>query len=135
LVDFAHGALRSTRGAALGVAEILHDQSLIKFVGIGNIMAAVHLNGTSRNMVSQSGILGHQVRRITEFQYPWSPEAMLVMCSDGINTHWDVNCYPGLASRDPSLVAATLYRDFSRGRDDTTVTVLKMPATVTDPTP
>ena len=108
------------------MAEILHDQSLIKFVGIGNIIAAVHQNGTCRTMVSQNGIVGHHVRRITKCQYPWSPESMLVMCSDGINTHWNVNSYPGLASRDPSLIATMLYRDFTRGRDDTTVMVLKM---------
>lgn len=135
LIDFVHGALRSTRGAAIGVAEILHDQSVINFVGIGNIMAAVHLNGASRNMVSQNGILGHQVRRITEFQYPWSPEAVFVMCSDGINTHWDLNPYPGLTNRDSSLIAATLYRDFARGRDDTTVIVVKIPAAGVAPTP
>ena len=133
-IDFAHGALRATRGAALGVAEILHEHNLIKFVGIGNIMAAVHHDGTARNMVSQNGILGHQIRRVTEFQYPWFPEATLVMCSDGINTHWDLNPYPGLASRDPSLIAAILYRDFSRGRDDTTVVGLKMPAAAGKPT-
>ena len=127
-IEFAHGALRPTRGAALGLAEILHDRNQVNFVGIGNIMAAVLQDSKARNMVSQNGTLGHQVRRVTEFQYPWSDSAMLVMCSDGINTHWDVYRYAGLSSRDPSLVAATLYRDFARGRDDTTVVVLKMPA-------
>ncbi len=127
-VHFAHLALRPTRGAALGIAEILHDEGLVKFVGIGNVMAAVHEQGTARNMVSQNGILGHHIRRVTEFQYPWTESAMLVMCSDGINTHWDVNQYAGLCGRDPSLIAATLYRDFSRGRDDTTVIVLKASA-------
>jgi anti-sigma regulatory factor (Ser/Thr protein kinase) len=125
LTDCVHAALASTRGADLVVAEILHDSNLVKFVGIGNIMAAVHLNGTTRHMVSQNGIVGHHVDRVKEVHYPWSPESILVMCSDGINTHWDVNLYPGLANRDPSLIAATLYRDFSRGRDDTTVMVLK----------
>jgi hypothetical protein len=76
-------------------------------------------------MVSQNGILGHQMRRVTEFHYPWSESALLVMCSDGITTHWDLSPYTGLAARDPSLIAATLYRDFSRRRDDTTVVVLK----------
>ena len=131
-VDFAHGALRSTRGAALGIAEILHHQGIVRFVGIGNIMASVHENGIARNMVSQNGILGHQIRRVTEFQYPWSESAMLVMCSDGINTHYDLSPYGGLASRDPSLIAATLYRDFTRGRDDTTVMVLKVQAPEAD---
>ncbi len=126
-IEIAHGLLRPTRGAALGVAEILPDQGLVKFIGIGNIMAAVLQDGVAQNMVSQNGILGHHIRRVTEFQYPWSDSALLVMCSDGINSHWDVTGYAGLASRDPSLIAATLYRDFSRGRDDTTVMVLKSP--------
>jgi hypothetical protein len=70
------------------------------------------------------------MRRVTEFQYPWSESALLVMCSDGINTHWDLSLYAGLTTRDPSLIAATLYRDFTRGRDDTTVIVLKTPVAV-----
>ncbi|ULA58575.1 MAG: Phosphoserine phosphatase rsbX [Nitrospira sp.] len=124
-VDLAHRALRPTRGVALGIAEILHDQELVKFVGIGNIMASIWQAGSTRSMVSQNGILGHQIRRVMEFHYPWSESAILVMCSDGINTHWDLNPYTGLTARDPSLIAATLYRDFSRGRDDATVVILK----------
>lgn len=124
-IDRAHGALRATRGAALGVAEILHDKRIVKFVGIGNIMAVVIQNGTTRNMVSHNGTLGHQIGRVTEFQYPWPESAILIMCSDGISTHWDLKSYDGLMSRDPSLIAAILYRDFTRGRDDATVLVLK----------
>ena len=124
-IDRAHGALRATRGVALGVAEILHDQGIVKFSGVGNIMAMVIQNGTTRNMVSHNGILGHQIGRVTEFQYPWSESAILIMCSDGISTHWDLKSYDGLMSRDPSLIAAILYRDFARGRDDATVLVFK----------
>ncbi|MEO6308623.1 MAG: ATP-binding SpoIIE family protein phosphatase [Nitrospiraceae bacterium] len=124
-IDRAHLALRATRGVALGVAEIQHDQRIVTFSGIGNIMAAVIQNGTIRNMVSQNGILGHQIGRVTEFQYPWSPSAILIMCSDGISTRWDLKSYEGLMSRDSSLIAAVLYRDFARGRDDATVIVFK----------
>ncbi len=120
-----HEALRATRGAALGIAEIHRDQHIVKFSGIGNIMAVVIANGTSRHMVSLNGILGHQIGRVTEFQYPWSASATLVMCSDGISTHWDLKSYDGLMSRDAALIAAVLYRDFARGRDDATVVVYK----------
>jgi len=124
-INLAHGALRATRGAALGVAEILHGQGVVKFAGIGNIMAVVIRDGTAHNLVSQNGILGHQIRRVTEFEYSWSESAILIMCSDGISTHWDLKSYEGLMSRDPSLIAATLYRDYTRKRDDTTVIVFK----------
>ena len=46
-------------------------------------------------MVSHNGILGHHIGRVTEFQYPWSESAILIMCSDGISTHWDFNRMTG----------------------------------------
>jgi len=50
---------------------------------------------------------------------------MLVLHSDGLVSHWSLDAYPGLAARDPSLIAGILYRDFTRGRDDVTVVVAK----------
>jgi hypothetical protein len=38
--------------------------------------------------------------------------------SDGLGTHWSLDAYPGLSGRHPTLIAAVLYRDFDRGRDD-----------------
>jgi hypothetical protein len=49
----------------------------------------------------------------------------LLLHSDGIATQWDLDRYPGLLSRDPSLIAGIVYRDFKRGRDDATVVVVK----------
>jgi len=46
-----------------------------------------------------------------------------VIHSDGLGTHWDLGRYPGLAQREPSLIAGVLYRDFARRRDDVTVVV------------
>lgn len=130
-----HGALRATRGAALGIVEIHHDQHIVRFTGIGNIMAVIIENGASRHMVSLNGILGHHLGKVTEFHYPWSNSAILVMCSDGISTRWDLTSYHGLMSRDPALIAAVLYRDFTRGRDDATVVVYKHRATEPLPQP
>jgi hypothetical protein len=45
------------------------------------------------------------------------------MHSDGLISHWSLDAYPGLRLRQPALVAAVLYRDFQRGRDDVTVVV------------
>jgi hypothetical protein len=64
------------------------------------------------------------VRKFQEFEYPWSADAVLVMHSDGLQTRWDLAKYPGLLRRHPAVIAAVLYRDFRRGRDDATVVVL-----------
>jgi len=124
LIEFAHGALRSTRGAALAVADIDLARE-VRYAGIGNIVGVVRAPDATRHMVSHAGIVGHEVRKIQEFVYPWTQDSLLVMHSDGLATHWNLDQYPGLAGRHPSLIAGVLYRDFTRGRDDVTVVVAK----------
>jgi anti-sigma regulatory factor (Ser/Thr protein kinase) len=125
LVERANGALRPTRGAALGIAEVSLATQSVRYAGIGNIAGAIILPGRNQHLASHNGIVGHAVRKIQEFTYLWSPEALLILHSDGLATHWDLNTYPGLTTRHPGLIAGVLYRDFARGRDDVTVMVAK----------
>jgi anti-sigma regulatory factor (Ser/Thr protein kinase) len=125
IVEAAHQAAKPTRGAAFGVAVLDEGAGVVRFAGVGNI-AAVVLNGAERrHLVSYNGIIGHDYRKILEFSHPWQAQSMLVLHSDGLGTHWDLERYPGLLARDPSIIAGILYRDFTRGRDDVTVVVLK----------
>jgi hypothetical protein len=57
--------------------------------------------------------------------YDWPADGVLVLHSDGIAGRWRLHDYPGLAVRHPSVIAALLYRDFCRGRDDATAVVLQ----------
>jgi hypothetical protein len=76
-------------------------------------------------MISQNGTAGHVATRVQEFSYPIAGQSLLVMFSDGLASQWDLDRYPGLRTRDPSVIAGVLYRDFSRRRDDVTVVVAK----------
>ena len=76
-------------------------------------------------MVSQNGTAGHTVSRVQEFNYPVPRHSIVVMHSDGLASQWDIGAYPGLRNRHPSVIAAILYRDFSRRRDDVTIVVAK----------
>jgi anti-sigma regulatory factor (Ser/Thr protein kinase) len=121
LIEAMHGALRKTRGAAVAVAHVDRVANELKFSGVGNIAASI-LNGpnTWKGATSHNGILGHEVRRIQEFSFPWSSTSKLFMHSDGLAT-WSLDKYPGLLRRHPALIASVLYRDFWRHRDDVTV--------------
>jgi anti-sigma regulatory factor (Ser/Thr protein kinase) len=124
-LDLIHSGLRATRGTAGAVARVEPSKKIIRFAGIGNIAASV-LNGSgSRSLISYNGILGHSLYRLQELSYPWPAGGLLVMHSDGLSTHWDLDRYPGLRNRHPSLIAALLFRDFSRQRDDVTVVVAR----------
>jgi anti-sigma regulatory factor (Ser/Thr protein kinase) len=124
-LEALHAALRPTRGAAVGIAQVDTRRQVVTFAGIGNIAAAIVTDGRQRQMVSHAGIMGHDVRRVAEFTYPWRDDSLLVIASDGLATHWHFDRYPALVRRHPSLVAGTLWRDFARGRDDATVLVAR----------
>jgi anti-sigma regulatory factor (Ser/Thr protein kinase) len=121
-----HSALSKTRGAAVSIAEILPEKAVLNYAGAGNIVSAICFNGKTRSLVSMNGTLGHSVGKFQQFSYPWEKTSALIMHSDGLGTRWNVEQYPGLASRHPSLLAGVLYRDFCRKRDDATILVSRI---------
>jgi anti-sigma regulatory factor (Ser/Thr protein kinase) len=118
-----HDGLRHTRGAAGAVLGISQEQRILRFSGVGNVSCAIVGKDSTRQAVSNNGTLGHQARHFREYTYPWSDDACFVMHSDGLTSHWSLDTYHGLCLRHPAVVAAVLYRDFTRNRDDVTVLV------------
>lgn len=125
LLDYFHRGLRATRGAAVAVAQVDDRARTIKYSGVGNIAATILQDLSSRSLISHNGIVGHHSHKIQEFAYPWPDSAMLVMNSDGLQTNWKLSQYPGLLKKHPMVIAAVLYRDFARGRDDVGILVVK----------
>ncbi len=120
-----HEALRPTRGAALAVLQLDTDRSVVRYAGLGNISGVIVTPDLQRRtMISRNGTAGHIANRVEEYSYPLPRHATVVLHSDGLTSQWNPADYPGLWSRDPALIAAILYRDCSRGRDDVTVVVL-----------
>jgi anti-sigma regulatory factor (Ser/Thr protein kinase) len=125
LLAAAHGALRVTRGAALSVARCDFNKREVIYAGAGNISGVLVGPGGRRQMISHAGIVGHKVHSMRELTYPWARDDLLIMHSDGLETKWDLEAYPGLIQRHASLIAGILYRDFKRGRDDVSVVVMR----------
>jgi len=125
LLNAIHAGLRSTRGAAVSIADIEAGRQLIRYVGVGNVAGEVVSSSGMRSMVSLNGTAGVEVRKISEFTYPWPEDAVLVLHSDGLSSRWNIDHYPGLVSRHPTVIAGVLYRDHDRGHDDVTVVAVK----------
>jgi anti-sigma regulatory factor (Ser/Thr protein kinase) len=126
MLDAAHVALRPTRGAAIAVATVSVVTGELQFAGAGNIAATLYPpDGPRRQLMSHNGIVGHNMRSMSHLSMPWSEESFLVLHSDGLATQWDLGQYPGLVYNHPALIAAVLYRDFFRKRDDVTVLVVR----------
>jgi anti-sigma regulatory factor (Ser/Thr protein kinase) len=124
-IQDVHSALRKTRGAAAAIARVDPEKLVLSFAGVGNISASIVSPGSSRGLASHNGTLGQHMARVQEFAVPWNAESILVMHSDGLGSRWDLERYPGIWGKHPSMIAALLHRDFSRSRDDVTVLVAK----------
>lgn len=127
LLEQMHGLMRGTRGAAIAAVSVDAERRKVVCCGLGNVSCLLQFpDGRSQSMVSHNGTIGHQMRRVQEFEYGYDKGALLVMHSDGLATHWKMSQYPGLVGRWPATMAGVLYRDALRGRDDATVLVARL---------
>jgi anti-sigma regulatory factor (Ser/Thr protein kinase) len=125
LVSLIHAGLRGTRGAAVAVVEVSPGANVVRFAGVGNITGLILSGGTSRSLVSHNGTAGVEARKVEQYSHPWPEDGMLVLHSDGLATLPLLEDSPGLARKDPALIAGVLYRDHQRPRDDSTVVVAR----------
>lgn len=126
--DDMHQAMNGTRGGAVALAQFDARTGHLRFTGIGNIGACLVTPGKSRGMASHPGIVGVQFRRAQTFDFADAGGQLLILYSDGLQSRWNLQDYPGLVHRHPVVIAAVLYRDFCRGRDDVTVVVIALEA-------
>lgn len=120
----AHQSMRGTRGGVCALARV--GERRVDFVGIGNVQGRVFTRERSHALISSPGTMGAQLRvpTTTVVTTPWQPGATMILWSDGLRSHVDVDEYPGLCGHAPSVVAAVLHRDKRRGTDDATVVVV-----------
>jgi anti-sigma regulatory factor (Ser/Thr protein kinase) len=123
ILQSMHNALAGSRGAAAACAVLDAANASITYSGVGNIAASVVYSDRSKGMVSHNGILGVQLLRKQQFNYDCGPDCRVVMHSDGLSARWALQSYPGLWLRHAAVIAAVLYRDHARPRDDATVLV------------
>jgi anti-sigma regulatory factor (Ser/Thr protein kinase)/serine/threonine protein phosphatase PrpC len=130
LADFtrqAHQAMRGTRGGVVGICLIDPQSGQLTYSGVGNIAGRILTGSRNQHLVSHPGTLGTSLvsPRTHVAAYPWQPGAMLVLTTDGIDTHWDPACNGELLRHHPVVIAATIHRDHARGTDDATVLVVR----------
>ncbi|MFJ6391101.1 SpoIIE family protein phosphatase [Streptomyces sp. NPDC091972] len=132
-----HAALRATRGAAVGVAQLDEEAGRLSFAGVGNIGARLRADGEWQPLVSHPGIVGaHFPATVPLRESAWTPDSLLVLHSDGLPSRWVPPADPRLGTHDPAVVAAVVLRDAGSAarplRDDASVAVLA-PDPRTDP--
>jgi anti-sigma regulatory factor (Ser/Thr protein kinase) len=124
-----HAALRTTRGAAIGVAQLDESTGRLSYAGVGNIGARLRTAGAWQHLISHPGIVGsHFPATVPVHQSAWQPDSLLILHSDGLPSRWVSPHEPELHAHDPAVAAAVVLRDAGSAarplRDDTSVAVL-----------
>lgn len=125
IVQEIHDCLNGTRGGAVAVAVANLAESSVRFCGIGNVVAFVGTESSSKHMISQPGVAGGVARRLHPETYDIPVGAAIVMFSDGLRSSAGLSRYPQILRRHPAIAAAAMIRDFRRGADDASVLIVK----------
>ncbi|MGZ5243753.1 MAG: ATP-binding protein [Bacteroidia bacterium] len=114
-----HEKIKSTRGIVGSVMLFDQEAKTLTYCGVGNISARVIMHDSTKSFISYNGIIGMNKPATIHDQKIDAKDFMYVIfTSDGIVTRWDLNAHPGLVRLDNSLLAAYLYKDYSRRTDD-----------------
>ena len=90
-----HAGMRSTRGAAVAVAAIDRDRARSASPASGTSARRSVTGDKVRHLVSHNGTVGHQMRKVQEFVYPWEPGGpLLVLHSDGLGVALEAGPVP-----------------------------------------
>lgn len=125
LVERTHARLQTTRGAAICALRIDGENQTVSCAGAGNVVARIVSGVFDRSMVTQHGTAGVQIRKPDQSTLQMPQHGVTIVHSDGLASRWDTAPILPVLERDPTLAAAILYRNFSRGRDDATVVVIR----------
>lgn len=124
LVQHCHEALRKTRGAVMSLASFRTADSSMTWLGVGNVDAVlIGSDGTRTEAIAgRGGVVGYQVPALRSNTVHVSPEATLIMVTDGIRGGFTADL--AIAS-SPQEIADTILARFTKGSDDAHVIVAR----------
>jgi hypothetical protein len=121
-----HVALRHTRGAALSLASFDCRQGTMMWIGIGNVEARL-LRGAQplpiiESLLLNSGIVGHDLPRLSPRTTPVTRGDVLILATDGIHRDFADFLVPSGSCRE---LADRILRQHAGGWDDALVLVAR----------
>ena len=119
-------ACRATRGVVMALARFDFGRGGVEIASVGNV--GVHLVGSpgDTRIVVRRGIVGMSGSPSPVLtSHTWTAASLLIIHSDGIETHWQRSEVEGLAGAATGLIARKLLETYGRRDDDATVVVAK----------
>jgi serine phosphatase RsbU (regulator of sigma subunit) len=120
-----HRALANTRGAAISIASIDVVEHRLIYAGVGNVDGDLWQFGRREHLVAYRGIVGVVLPTLRSFSFPLPPEWLVVMHTDGVRAHFNLQGLSEARLADPQQLAEEILRTWARPTDDATVVVAR----------
>lgn len=122
-----HENIRKTRGLVGTVTVLDTKTNKLFFCGVGNIHSRFYTGIESKTLMSYNGTIGLNIpNSVNASHISLEKNQHLILCSDGIQTRWDLSRYPGIFKLNTMVLAASIYKDFTRRNDDASVLIVKI---------
>ncbi len=116
---------RATRGVVMALARFDMERQKVVLASVGNVEVRL-IGGKARsNLIVRRGILGLNAPSPMVTEFPWDATNILIIHSDGLNTHWQWEEFRDLARETPGVIAQLLLRKLGKIDDDASVVVVK----------
>jgi phosphoserine phosphatase RsbX len=125
ILQLAHTALHSTRGAVIGLLNLDTSARRATYVGVGNIGAQVYSRDPIKP-ISKNGILGAgRLPQLLKLNYTYNFGDTFVLYSDGISSRFNLD---GTIdhTQEPQALADSILKLHGKSSDDATVVVLRV---------
>lgn len=122
-----HENIRRTRGLVGTVAVCDLKGGQWRVCGVGNILTRVYSGIEFKNYMPYNGTIGLNLpNSMNASVFVVESNQYMIMCSDGIQSRWDLNKFHSILKYDNTVLAAAIYKDFARGTDDASVLIAKV---------
>ena len=119
-----HEHLKDTRGAVAGLCLLDLTTGKLKYLEIGNITARIFGVNTVR-IISRPGIIGYAIPTIREERTKLYNNDVLLLYTDGIKEHFELEDYPELLQDDARTIVTNIINKFAKKNDDAACIALR----------
>ena len=119
-----HQQIKGSQGAVAGLCLLDLKTGELTFIGVGNITAR-KFGSSNIRIVPRSGIIGYVMPSLREEKMILHDGDVLVLHTDGVKEHFDLEDYPELLIDDAEMIANHIINQFGRAEDDAACIALR----------
>ncbi len=125
MMDGLHQHIKGfLRGAVAGLGVLNLETGELVYVGVGNTTARA-FGSTTIRLIPRNGIVGYMMSSLREEKAKLHDGDVLLLHTDGVKEHFDLEDYPGMLRDDAETIATRIIKRFGRQEDDVCCIVLR----------